>query len=259
MILDINKISCGYGSRAVLKNISFSIASGEICCLLGPNGVGKTTLFKTILGFLKTIEGNISVDGEDIKALSRKQLARILGYVPQAHTPPFPYTVGEVVTMGRTVHLGIFSSPSNKDAKIAEGALEVLGIQHLRDRIYTEISGGERQLVLIARALAKEPEFLIMDEPTANLDFGNQIRVVEQVNKLARRGLGILMTTHSPEHVFQCDSNVALLDREGGLAFGKAEKVVTEESLLRAYGIQVKIAEVPTETGSKKVCVPDSV
>lgn len=256
MRLDIQKATCGYGDTAVVKGISFSVSSGEICCLLGPNGVGKTTLFKSILGFLKLIDGDILLEGQSIRTIPKRQLARMIGYVPQAHSPPFPYTVLEVVTMGRTAHIGLFSAPSHKDRKIAEDSLEMLGISYLRDKIYTEISGGERQMTLIARALTQEPAFLIMDEPTANLDFGNQVRVLRQVNRLALSGLGIVMTTHFPDHIFQCDSKVALLLRNGSFSFGPADAVVTEESLYRAYGIGVKIAEIPIGAKKIKTCIP---
>jgi iron complex transport system ATP-binding protein len=256
MKLEIKRAVCGYGSRTVLRDISFSVREGEVLCLLGPNGVGKTTLFKTILGFLKLQGGEILLNGENIRQWSRERLARAIGYVPQAHTPPFPFTVLDVVTMGRTAHLGAFASPAKQDVKIAEQALETLNIGFLRNRIYTEISGGERQMVLIARALTQEPEILVMDEPTSNLDFGNQIRVLEQINELARNGLGVIMTSHFPNHAFLCSTKIVLLQKENQYLVGAADEVVTEENLKAAYDINVKIISAANDGENVKACVP---
>lgn len=257
MILTIKDAACGYGSKTIISGLSLNIHSGEILCILGPNGVGKTTFFKTVLGFLKIKAGEISIDGDNIHNWSRKKLAKIIAYVPQAHTPPFPFLVKDVVTMGRTVHLGSFASPSKNDIAIAERSMEMLQISYLKDRIYTEISGGERQMVLIARALTQEPDFLIMDEPTSNLDFGNQIRVLEQINRLSQTGLGIIMTSHFPDHAFLCSSKVALFERNNKFTVGYADEVVTEENLKSAYGINVKITTTTDEDGSIiKSCVP---
>jgi iron complex transport system ATP-binding protein len=252
MKLEISRVSCGYGARTVLSNISFSIRDGEILCLLGPNGVGKTTLFKTILGFLRLQGGAILLDGENICRWPRERLARAIGYVPQVHTPPFPFRVLDVVTMGRTAHMGAFAAPSKKDIMVAERAIETLNIGYLRDRIYTEISGGERQMVLIARALTQEPKLLVMDEPTSNLDFGNQIRVLEQIKELAGMGMGVIMTSHFPDHAFLCSTKIVLLRKDKGLITGAADAVVTEENMKAAYGVRVKIIN----SGNVKACIP---
>ncbi len=257
MKLELRQVGCGYGDRPVLRRVSFAVTEGEILCLLGPNGVGKTTLFKTILGFLKLQEGTIELDGSDIRQWTRRQFARTIGYVPQAHLPPFPFLVRDVVLMGRTAHLNAFAGPSAADRIIVDQALEQLGIVHLRQRIYTELSGGERQMVLIARALAQQPKLLIMDEPTANLDFGNQIRLLEQINQLARSGLGVIMTTHFPDHAFLCGSQVVLMGPGGELKEGPAERIVTEANLKHAYGIAVKVAEYQDRQGRLvKTCIP---
>ncbi|MFT9077777.1 ABC transporter ATP-binding protein [Ethanoligenens sp.] len=256
MTLDLQTVSCGYGEKVIQKNISFSVHSGEICCLLGPNGVGKTTLFKTMLGFMKRLDGKISLDGQDIAKLPLKKLAKQFGYVPQAQGAPFPYTVEEVVTMGRIAHMGLFSSPSKKDRQIAGQIMETLQIDYLKNQIYTEISGGEKQMALIARALAQQPAFLVMDEPTANLDFGNQIRVLRQIKRLAEQGLGIIMTTHFPDHAFQCRSKVVLLQRGKPFLFGEARDVVTEENLRSAYGVDVKVTEIPVGMRHVCACIP---
>ncbi len=257
MRLEVKDAVCGYGTKKVVENISLSVQSGEILCLLGPNGVGKTTFFKSILGFLKLLGGEILLNDEDIQRIPKKRLAKAVGYVPQAHTPPFPFTVLDVVMMGRTAHLGMFASPSGEDRKVAEQALKLLGISFLKDRIYTEISGGERQMVLIARALTQQPEILIMDEPTSNLDFGNQIRVLEQINKLSKKGLGVIMTSHFPNHVFLCSTKVALMQRNNVFTVGSVDEVVTEKNLKSAYGIDVRITSTKDEKGNSiKACIP---
>jgi len=257
MNLDIINVSCGYGKSTIVKDISMSVESGEILCLLGPNGVGKTTFFKTILGFLKLQTGKILLDGQDINNWSKKKLAESIGYVPQAHTPPFPFSVIDVIIMGRTAHIGMFESPSKKDKEIAEESMNTLNITYLKDKIYTEISGGERQMVLIARALTQQPKILVMDEPTSNLDFGNQVKVLEEINKLSQKGLGIIMTSHFPDHAFLCCTKVALMQKNNIFTIGTVDEVVTEENLKMAYGVDVKITSAINNKGEKvKSCVP---
>ena len=257
MKLEIINASCGYGKSTIVKDISMNIESGEILCLLGPNGVGKTTFFKTILGFLKLQAGKILLDGQDINKWSKKKLAEAIGYVPQAHTPPFPFSVIDVIIMGRTAHIGMFESPSKKDKEIAEEAMNSLNISYLKDKIYTEISGGERQMVLIARALTQQPKILVMDEPTSNLDFGNQVKVLEEINKLSQKGLGIIMTSHFPDHAFLCCTKVALMQKNNIFTIGNVDEVVTEGNLRMAYGVDVKITSTINNKGEKvKSCVP---
>ncbi len=257
MNLEARKIACGYSNHPVLNDISLTVGSGEILCLLGPNGVGKTTLFKSILGLLTLQGGGIFIDGESVEKWSRKQLAQVIGYVPQVHTPPFPFSVLDVVIMGRISHMGPFSSPTEEDRKMAEENLERLEISYLKDRVYTEISGGERQMVLIARALTQNPKILVMDEPTSNLDFGNQVRVLKQVNRLASEGIAVIMTSHFPDHAFLCSSKVGLLQKDSSFLTGNADEIITEENLKNAYGIDVRVISVNDETvGKIKSCVP---
>jgi iron complex transport system ATP-binding protein len=257
MKMEVQEISCGYDGSPVLTELSFAVHTGETVSILGPNGVGKTTLFKALLGFIKLDQGAICLDGQSVAGWSRSRLAKLIGYVPQSHTPPFPFTVLEVVMMGRTAHLGLFSSPSKADARQAAQVLEQLGISYLEQRNYTEISGGERQMVLIARAMTQEPQFLIMDEPTAHLDYGNQIRVLQQVNALSSQGLGVIMTTHNPDHAFRCPGQAVLLQRDRPAVSGPTERIVTEDNLRSAYGVEVRIVSLELGMGNMvQTCVP---
>ena len=198
MRLAVEDLAFGYPGKPVGEGVTFALEAGEILCLLGPNGGGKTTLFKTILRLLEPRGGVVRADGDSIAGWTRPRLARTFGYVPQAQFAGFPFSVLEVVLMGRTAHVGPFSVPSRGDRAAAAAALALLGIGHLADRAYTEVSGGERQLALIARALAQEPRVLVMDEPTASLDFGNQVRVLGEVERLAGRGIGVVFSSTIP-------------------------------------------------------------
>lgn len=256
MILELRHISCGYGRRTVLHDVDLAVDSGENLCLLGPNGVGKTTLFRTILGSIRPQGGQVLVDGRPIHNLSRQGRARLMAYVPQAHTAPFPFHVRDVVLTGRTAHIPLTSSPSHHDRDIAAQALERMGIADLADRPYTEISGGERQLVLIARALAQEPRVLIMDEPSSHLDFGNQSRLLGLIKALVEeRDLAVLMSSHFPNHAFACASRVALVKDGRLFAEGPPQQVLTEANLEDIYGIPVRILEGDPLTDPKlRVC-----
>lgn len=255
--LEVSDLTCGYRNLAIVSNISVAITSGDVLCLLGPNGSGKTTFFKTILGLLKSLKGRIYLDGQDIKTWPHSRIARLIGYIPQSHHPQFPFKVIDIALMGRTAHLKPFASPSETDVSIAEEALKTLNISYLKDRTYTEISGGERQLVLIARALAQQSPILLMDEPTASLDFGNQMMVLGRIRQLAGSGLAIIMACHFPEHVFLYGTK-ALLFKEGGVySSGHPETAVTKENIKALYGVDVEIAAVDTGQGNiVKVCVP---
>ena len=257
MELKVVNASCGYDGKAVLQNVSLSLRQGEIVCILGPNGIGKTTVFRSVLGFLKLMDGEILLDGVPKEKISQRDFSRAVGYVPQGHEPPFPYTVPDVVVMGRAAHLKSFEAPGIREYRIADRVMELLGISYLREKIYTQISGGERQMVLIARALAQNPKLLVMDEPTANLDFGNQIHVLECIRGLMGSGLGVLMTTHNPDHAFLCCDRVILLTKQKEVLEGTVDEIVTEENLRRAYGVEVKITETAGRDGSIiRSCVP---
>ena len=258
MKLKLTNVDCGYpGYDPVLRGVDFTVESGEICCLLGPNGVGKTTLFKTILGLVRPLSGMLEMNGEDMTRWGARTLAQNVGYVAQFHTPPFPYKVKDVVLLGRVSNTGYFGNPSELDYALAEAAMADMGITHLRDTVYTDISGGERQLVMIARALAQEPQLLVMDEPTSNLDYGNMVRVMSKIRSLKDKGFGVIMTTHSPDQAFMCESTVCLLQRSAPLIFGYAQEVITQENMRSAYGVDVKVIEFfDTHNRLVRMCSP---
>jgi iron complex transport system ATP-binding protein len=252
MELKIKNASLGYRRKVVLSNINFELLTGQTACIIGKNGAGKTTLFKSILGILPLLEGEILLDGKNITTWNRCKFARKVAYVPQTHSLPFPFTVFEVVLFGRTAHLGAFASPGKTDKLIAEDCLERLQIRYLKDSIFTQISGGEQQLTIVARALAQQPAFLIMDEPTSNLDFGNQIKILNQVNKLKNDSLGILMATHSPDHAFMCDAHVTVIHNEEIWKQGNCNQVITNEVLREIYDVDVRICQIE----NRKTCIP---
>lgn len=253
-MLELRDLAFGYGTRKVGTGVSLILQPGEVLALLGPNGAGKTTLFKTMLGLLPPLSGDVLIDGMPLETVTRKERAKRIAYVPQAHAALFPFTVGDVVLMGRTAQVAPFSAPGRKDREVAAAALERLGVAHLSHQPYTEISGGERQMVLIARALAQQPKVLVMDEPTASLDYGNQMRVLSHIRRLARQGMAIVLSTHNPDHVFMVADRVALL-HEGGLAgLGPPAEVLTVKRVKQLYDIDVVMGVLPG--GSFQLCAP---
>jgi iron complex transport system ATP-binding protein len=228
-------LTIGYSDRVVGRGLDVALAQGEVLALLGPNGGGKTTLLKTLLGILPPLAGEALVEGRSLGALSIRERARAIAYVPQLHTPTFAFTVESVVLMGRTAHGNLFSRPSAKDREVAHAALVRFGIDHLGERPYTMISGGERQLVLLARALAQEPQFIVLDEPTASLDFGNQGKVMREIRALAASGHGVLFTTHDPNHALRAADRAYLLRDGTRIAEGPVDDVLTRSQLEALY------------------------
>ena len=237
------------------KGVSFSLNRGEVMCILGPNGCGKTTLLKCLIGLLSLSKGQVWLDGQEIDKLGRREVAKVVGYVPQLHQPVFPFSVLDAVLIGRAPHLNFLESPGRKDEEIAEMAIDAMGIAGLRDRPYTQLSGGEMQLVIFARVLAQQPKLLLLDEPTSHLDFGNQVRVLHTVAELASTGLPVIMTSHFPDHAFLSSSKVAIMKDNKFLAVGSPDEVITEESMERIYGIKVRILDVEAPV-ARRICVP---
>jgi iron complex transport system ATP-binding protein len=233
MTLELTGLSCGYGNRAVVQDFSARVVGGEIFCLLGANGIGKTTLLRTVMGFLPPLGGHVTLDGADVASFSRRDLARLIAYVPQSHGSAFAYTVGDMVNMG--FNEGGTGVRGKDRAEAVRGIMDLLGMRFSPDRVYTELSGGEQQLVLIARALAQEPAFLVMDEPLSGLDLGNQALVLEQIRHLAGRTLGVLFTSHDPSHGLHLGCTAALILKDGRAVIGEAKEVLTAEHLFLAF------------------------
>ena len=245
-----------YERHAVFHDLSLSLEPGRVAALLGPNGCGKTTLLRCLGGALPLQAGRVTLEGRDLSRFGELERARRIAYVFQEHRTVFPYSVLETVRMGRTPHLGFLGSPGPHDTAIAERALATMGCEHLRAARYTEISGGERQLVLIARALAQEPTILLLDEPTSHLDFGNQMLLLAAVERLAReRGLAVLMSTHHPDHALLVAQHVYLMRGGAFLAEGSPRDVITAENMRALYGIDVWVTNAGAQ-GDRRVVVP---
>jgi len=245
----------GYPGHVVGRGLDLSLQKGEVLCVLGPNGSGKSTLFRTMLGLLPALGGEVTIDGRSIGRMERGEIARAVAYVPQASSSYFDFTLAQMVLMGRTAHLGAFASPGERDRAAAAASLERMGIAALAARPVSGVSGGERQLALIARALASEAPALVMDEPTANLDFGNQARVLSQVAQLRDAGVSILLCTHDPDHAFQVADRVLLLRGGCAITLARTQEALTAENLTRLYDVPVQVAEVETAGGVRRVCV----
>ena len=228
-----------YRGRTVLAGASLALRAGEVLSLLGANGAGKSTLLRLLLGFIAPAGGSVEYDGRPLSAYGRRALAQRIAYVPQVHAMPFPYRVRDVVAMGRLPAAGLWRTPGPSDHETVDRVLASMGIAHLAERVYTEISGGERQLALIARALTQGARTLVMDEPATGLDYGHQMRLIERVRALAGEGYAVLMTTHHPEHALLASTRVALLADGRVEADGAPHEVVTPDSIHRMYGVHV--------------------
>jgi iron complex transport system ATP-binding protein len=261
--LEVVDTAFSYRDKPVFEGIHFSVDKGEIFCLLGPNGCGKTTLLDCILGTLRPDKGRILLDGMPLCEMAPASRARRIAYVPQGHTHAFPYTVQEMVLFGRAAYLGLFASPGDRDVRKARQALSTVGIDHLQDRPYTALSGGEGQLVLIARALAQETDIIIMDEPTAHLDFKHELLILETIVGLVRdKNITVIMASHFPNQAFYFDNHnvhieIALFNRGRFLDGGRPEKVLNERNIRALYGINADIITYENgRTRAQKYIIP---
>lgn len=255
-LIQLERVTYGYSREPVLKEISLAFAPGEIVSLLGPNGSGKTTLLKLLLGLARPRDGRVRLEGRTVSAIPAKQLARRIAYVPQVHRLSFGYRVMDVVLMGRMPHKPFFFRYGRADEAVALDALERLRILHLKDRPYTEVSGGERQLVLIARALAQGADIFVMDEPVNGLDYGNQIRLLARIADLAGNGFTFIKTTHFPDHALWISDRVVMLDAGRIVADGPTARVVTRANLYKLYHTRVNVVAM---SGGLRMCVPDAL
>lgn len=235
-MIEIRNLKFGYKDKNILNGISFSIKKGDTLSILGANGSGKSTLLRIMLGFLK-FEGAVNICGKSVRNYEKKELARLIAYVPQTHAPSYEYSVFDIVLMGALCRTSLFSNFSLADKKLAEYALERMGILELKDELYTRISGGQRQLSYIARTLVQGAKVIFMDEPTTGLDFGNQIKLLEMIKTLKDEGYTFVQTTHYPRHA-KFVSNLVLFLKDGKiLDFGKCDELINPSNIDKIYGI----------------------
>lgn len=254
-LVEIDDIVFGYNGKPVLKSVSARIHGGNVLAVIGPNGSGKTTFIRILLGLARPHGGRIRLEGRNINFLARKELARKMAYVPQSHREAFGYSVADVVLMGRMPHVPFFGRYGKNDHVIVTESLAKMSIGHLHDRPYTEISGGERQLVLIARAVAQEAKIIVMDEPSSSLDFGNQLRLLDTVRRLSGYGYTFIFTTHHPEHAMSVADRVIMMSKGTIINDGKPEDIITPENMRILYDLDKNL--MPSEniflTGSRRI------
>lgn len=254
MMLSVNHLSFSYPQRQVLRDINFTISEGRLVSLLGPNGTGKSTLFRCILNLLAGFDGKVFINGVDTGQISLPQLAKLIAYIPQMHYPAFNYSVLDMVLMGTSAHLSAFAVPGVKELEQAHASLSLLGVGELAERNYMQISGGEQQLVLIARAISQDSRLLIMDEPTASLDFGNQVRVMKCIKSLVAKGYTILQATHNPNQAFAYSDQIIAMQGGTIIADGTPQEVVNAELINELYGIKARVESL--EKGRIRFCLP---
>lgn len=257
MKFEVKNGNFGYGGRQILHDVSFCLEGNQVLAVLGPNGVGKTTLLKCMMGLLKWDSGESRLDGKALSGLSHSEVWSRIAYVPQSKGISLSYTALEMVLMGRSARLGLFSQPSKEDVRIAKAAMEEVGISFLEQKPCSQMSGGELQMVLIARALCTQPEMLVLDEPESNLDFKNQLVILDIVRRLSlEKGLAAIINTHYPAHALKIADRALMLNRDGSSFYGAAEDVVTEENMEKAFSVEVKIADYYYENVRYRNVIP---
>ncbi|MBQ7507935.1 MAG: ABC transporter ATP-binding protein [Spirochaetales bacterium] len=254
MTLEIKDLRFGYRNREVVKDLCLSIGDGEMISLMGRNGAGKTTLLRLIAGFLNPSSGSIAIDGKPVGEMKLTERARYMAYIPQITRSAFPYSVRTSILMGASNRLSFFQTPGEKEEKRVDEIIDLLQIGNLADRNMENISGGERQLVLIARALLQDARLLILDEPTSFLDYSNQILVLEKIGELVEKGYSCIYSTHNPELALMHSSRVVVM-KNGTVSFdGEPGSLVGNDVLSDVYGRKIEV--IRTERGNI-VCVPE--
>ncbi len=242
--------------QPILSNVQFEVGEGEVLAILGPNGAGKTTLLRCMTGILKWKSGASFLDEEDISAMKMKKLWRKMAYVPQAREASCAYTALEMVLLGRSSHHNAFEIPKQEDVTRAMEVLKFLKIDHLADQKCSKVSGGELQMILIAKALASEPKVLVLDEPESNLDFKNQLLVLDVISELAKKGMTCIFNTHYPAHALQRAQKALVLSKGGTYLFGNVNEVITEKTIRDIFGVEAWIGEFSAPTGTAKSVIP---
>jgi len=259
MYFDVKNLKGGYKENIVFDNVSFSAEKGEMVYVLGANGCGKTTLFNIIVGYKEKMDGNVRVNDRDIYSLSERERAREIAFIPQHHVPTFNYSVVDIVVMGRASLLEVHETPKQKDYAIVADTLKMLGIEKLAQKQYKELSGGQRQLVLIARAICQQAKIIIMDEPLQSLDFINQAMVTNALRYLIKHGYTIIMSTHTAINRYFKEDKVLLMSRDGSATFGNIEDVITSATMSSVYSMPVQTIYGEDGKGDRYLfCLPNS-
>ncbi|MGX6979873.1 ABC transporter ATP-binding protein [Vagococcus elongatus] len=253
-MLEVENLSVSYGKRKILHDINFSLSGGQSVCLLGKNGVGKTTLFRSLLNTL-SYSGKVLIDENDSQKLSRNQLAQLLSYIPQNKGNTVDYSVFEMILMGTTPQLKAHRQPGEKERAQAQAAIDLLKINYLKESLFSELSGGEQQLVIIARSVAQQAKIILMDEPCANLDFGNQVLVLEMIRYLAAQGYLIFQSTHDPNHALQYADRVLIMEKGRLTAAGYPQKILTGQRLTTLYNTPIEVVELSIDGEKRFVCL----
>ncbi|MCI1902873.1 MAG: ABC transporter ATP-binding protein [Enterococcaceae bacterium] len=254
-LLQVKGASYAYPPETIFQHVDFAVEAGEILTILGPNGIGKSTLLRCIVNLLKLRSGEVLIAGKPLHMFSNRELAQLVGFIPQLTQQVYNYVVRDYVVMGRASQVGYLSRPSKKDFALAEEALAELKLSHFADRPYNQLSGGEQQRVNFARILVQQPKLIILDEPTSALDLGNQMLVLKMIRQLAEKGFGVIMTTHDPNQALRLDTQVGLADKENRtFRFGTSEELLTSEKLSTAYDTPIIVTR--TVEADQKVCVP---
>lgn len=245
-IVTVSGLGFSYDDRKpLLDNVSFNLCAGMILTLLGRNGAGKTTLMRCLLGKLKCGKGTIRIHGKLISDYRKRELASLIAFVPQLSTLAFDYSVEEFVLMGCNPHMSMFASPNAKNLKTVHDTLEMLEINHLRDRSINTLSGGEKQLAYIARALVQGAKILILDEPTSALDYGNTHRIVSLLRELSKQGYTFIISCHNPDYPFFFQDHSAAIMPDRSFVFGRTLDILTNDTLSLLYGMRIHRVYIP--------------
>ena len=251
-MLEVKQLIFKRGERKILNDVSFSLKKGELLTLLGANGAGKSTLLNCIAGLLEPEQGKVRLNGTTISALSAKDIARQVAYISQHSPQTYQYSVRDYVVLGRASHLGMFDKPAEEDYAAVESALKTLGIEQLMNCIYMQLSGGQKQMVNIAKVLVQQPQLILFDEPTSALDYGNVFKVLQLIKQLVKNNFAVIMTTHNPEHPILLhralpESKTALLTQQGKLLVGNTAEIITESHLTQLYSqANLRLFDVPS-------------
>ena len=255
-LIELDKACFSYdGKTDIFTDLSCTFSTENIFCILGRNGIGKSTLLNGIMNLLPLRSGRVVLDGQDLKSYRPDELARKISYIPQTYHLVFPFKVVDMILMGRTPHLNSLNRPTQEDYDKVMAAVEELGLEPYLERSCTQLSGGQLQMVMLARAIAQEAEFIVLDEPTSHLDYGKQMETLKMLYRMHERGTGVLFTSHNPDHAFSLCDKVAIMNHGTFVSVGSPEEIITPEALSEIYGTDIQIVSYG-EDGRGKVCAP---